>query len=110
MQAAKGLGYKLETSKADMLRKGESKSYSVTNVRAGEHLKFVGRGDGDVKDLDLTVFAPDGRMLGKDVLVDNLPEVSVLAPSSGTYTVRVTLYDSRDGLSGAFVLFCFAKM
>lgn len=109
MRAAKELGYKLETSKADMLARGQSKSYSVTNVRAGERLKFVGRGDGDVKDLDLTVYAPNGVRLGSDNLVDNLPEVSVRAPYSGTYTVKVTLFDSRNGVNGAFVLFCFSK-
>jgi len=109
MRTAKQLGYKLETSKADMLARGQSKSYSVTNVRAGERLKFVGRGDGDVRDLDLTVYAPNGVRLGSDNLVDNLPEVSVRAPYSGTYTVRVTLFDSRNGVNGAFVLFCFSK-
>ena len=106
---ANRLGYKLDAVKADVINEKVTKTYSITNVKAGERLKFVGRGDGDVNDLDLSVYSPSGSKMGGDTLTDNLPEVNLVAPQSGTYQVKVTLYDTDGGVAGAFVLFCFSK-
>ncbi|HEX2201952.1 MAG TPA: hypothetical protein VHG91_01585 [Longimicrobium sp.] len=60
-------------------------------VAAGAVLAFVGVCDGSCSDLDLTVFGPDGSMLGSDVLDDDAPIVKVENGRAGTYRVRVQM-------------------
>lgn len=60
-------------------------------VAAGAVLAFVGVCDGSCSDLDLTVFGPDGSMLGSDVLDDDAPIVKVENGRAGTYRLRVQM-------------------
>ena len=72
------------------LADGASADVSV-NAAAGSALTFVGVCGLSCSDLDMTVFGPDGKEVGSDVLPDDAPMVLVQNARAGTYRVRVTM-------------------
>jgi hypothetical protein len=58
-------------------------------VRPGQYVCVQIDGDDDT-DLDLFVYDPAGREVGRDISVDDEEEVCFTARRGGTYTIRVT--------------------
>lgn len=72
------------------ITKGHMLQYSVT-LKEGHSYLFVGAGDRDVKDLDLSV--SDGTNEVKDEEADNTPFVHVKAESTVEVTITLTNFD-----------------
>lgn len=72
------------------ITKGHMLQYSLT-LQEGHSYLFVGAGDRDVKDLDLSV--SDGTNEVKDEETDNTPFVHVTAESTVEVTITLTNYD-----------------
>jgi hypothetical protein len=74
------------------LNEGQTQSYPISLV-AGRSYTIGGVCDNDCPDLDIKLVDPNGREVASDVLTDSVPLVSHTASRSGTYTVRVVMYD-----------------
>lgn len=72
------------------ITKGHMLQYTVT-LQEGHSYLFVGAGDRDVKDLDLSV--SDGTNTVEDTETDNTPFVHVQAESTVEVTITLTNYD-----------------
>lgn len=86
-------GYGTATSSFSLLggwiTQGRSLSYSMT-LEGGRSYLFVGGGDSDVKDLDISV--SDGESAVEDTETDNTPFVHVEAESTVEVTITLTNY------------------
>ena len=74
------------------LQEGASQDYDVTLI-AGVPYKIAGACDNDCPDLDIKLFDGSGNELASDSLTDSLPIVSYRPSQSGSYRVRVVMYD-----------------
>jgi hypothetical protein len=71
------------------LQVGGSVSYRTTLVY-GKKYAFIGGGDNDATDIDITVTSPSGTEY-KDVKPDKVPIVQFTAYSSGEYTIKLSM-------------------
>jgi hypothetical protein len=71
--------------------RGGSVSLSLS-LDSGKSYLFVGGGDDNVRDLDISVSSPSGSEVERDDENDATPIVSFTAGRSGQYTVRLTHY------------------
>ncbi|MEQ1744363.1 MAG: hypothetical protein ABMA02_02975 [Saprospiraceae bacterium] len=78
---------------------GEDVGFTTT-LNAGTKYAFVGGGDDDVTDLDITLLNERGAEVATDIKSDNSPIVTYTPPMSGRYTVRVKMY--RTNTAGSF--------
>ncbi|MCB9730617.1 MAG: hypothetical protein H6746_19255 [Deltaproteobacteria bacterium] len=92
------MGYQDLTGGDDgYLPRGRSVLRSVY-LAEGEVYGVVAGGCDDAHDVDVEVFTPSGRRLASDVTHDRAAAVKIVAPVSGLYTVRVTMFASTpDG-------------
>jgi hypothetical protein len=67
-------------------------------LTAGKDYRFLASGDNDAKDVDLEVLDPSNKVVASDNAVDPNANVSYRPTTSGLFTVRVRLYDSRNNL------------
>jgi hypothetical protein len=74
------------------LNEGATQSYPISLV-AGRNYTIGGVCDNDCPDLDIKLMDPNGREVASDVLTDSAPLVTHRATMSGTYNVRVVMYD-----------------
>jgi hypothetical protein len=74
------------------LNEGASQDYNVTMI-AGVPYKIAGVCDNDCPDLDIKLLDGSGNELASDSLTDSLPIVTYRPGQSGTYRVRVVMYD-----------------
>jgi hypothetical protein len=74
------------------LNEGAVQSYPISLV-AGRNYTIGGVCDNDCPDLDIKLIDPNGREVATDVLTDSVPLVNHQATRSGTYNVRVIMYD-----------------
>jgi hypothetical protein len=74
------------------LNEGATQSYPVSFV-AGRSYTIGGVCDNDCPDLDIKLIDPSGREVATDVLTDSVPVVTHDATRTGTYSVRVIMYD-----------------
>jgi hypothetical protein len=72
------------------LRGGDQRQFSLM-MRAGQDYRVVGVCESRCRDLDLRVFDANGRLIGQDVLEDNVPVVHVRPRTTGRHTVEVTM-------------------
>lgn len=91
---ARGRGYTVaaSTPATGALNDGGSEYVGVT-LNAGREYLMVGVCDGDCSDMDLRLFSPAGNEIARDVAVDDTPVLQFVAPSSGSYRVRVEMAD-----------------
>ncbi len=71
--------------------------YTV-QLTEGRSYVFLAAGDDDTRDLDLDIQDSSGRTLAADVETTAVAFVSFTPRTTGRYTVRLRLYDSRDGV------------
>jgi hypothetical protein len=74
------------------LNEGAQQNYPISLVR-GRNYTIGGVCDNDCPDLDIKLIDPNGREVATDVLTDSVPLVDHQATMSGTYRVRVIMYD-----------------
>jgi hypothetical protein len=72
---------------------GRSSSFRFP-LRAGEVYSFIGGGDDDARDVDITVTDDTGRSVATDTDTSADPVVVFRAPRDGAYTVKLELYDA----------------
>jgi hypothetical protein len=72
----------------------KGKSYLVrTTLLGGTNYIIYGAGDGGVKDLDIILYDENGYKIDKDSQMDALPVVRVRPSWTGTFYIKVTMYD-----------------
>ena len=74
------------------LNDDRTRSYTI-RLQEGMRYSIAGVCDDDCADLDLMLYDARGRMIDQDESTDDHPVVSVTAPRSGTFSVRVRMYD-----------------
>lgn len=79
---------------ADTLGRGDSRSYTIT-LTAGDCYTIAAFGGAGVRDLDIYLVSPAGRELARDVALDSRPIANTCVQESGTYRVRILMYDGR---------------
>ena len=57
--------------------------------------RILGVCDNDCRDLDLALYDENGKLIGSDQKVDDLPAVSVTPSWTGPFTVRATMASCR---------------
>lgn len=72
------------------LGSGERRQFSLM-MRAGQDYRVVGVCESRCRDLDMRVFDVNGRLVGQDLLEDNIPVVHVRPRTTGRHTVEVTM-------------------
>lgn len=60
-------------------------------LKAGEEYFFIGGGDEDVEDLDMTLVDKDGNEVGEDRLPDAVPIVRYTPDADGVFTMNIEL-------------------
>jgi hypothetical protein len=60
-------------------------------LKAGEEYFFIGGGDEDVEDLDMTLVDKDGTEVGEDRLPDAVPIVRYTPDADGVFTMNIEL-------------------
>lgn len=70
----------------------------------GEKYALVGGGDNSAEDVDIEILDSKGKVVASDTKTDAIPVVTFTAPSTGTYTVRLTLYKGRPSFCAAVIL------
>jgi hypothetical protein len=76
-----------------LLRRGES-TIITTTLSAGNEYYLVAGGCEDAYDVDIAVFDENGNLVGKDDDTDSLAVAKVTPLWSGTFRVRITMYNS----------------
>jgi len=65
--------------------------FVTLRLDVGTQYQIMGACDEDCSDLDMTLYSPNGDEIDTDVEMDDFPIVSVEAPRSGTYRVKVVM-------------------
>lgn len=68
----------------------EGRRFSVM-LRAGRDYRIVGVCESRCRDFDLRVLDIDGRLIGEDVMEDNVPVVHVRPRATGRHTIDVEM-------------------
>lgn len=79
---------------ADSLSRGASQRYSAT-LSAGDCYTLAAFGGAGVRDLDIYLTSPAGREIARDIATDSRPIVNTCVQETGTYAVRVLMYNGR---------------
>jgi hypothetical protein len=74
------------------LNEGATQDYPI-DMRAGQRYMIGGVCDDDCPDLDIKLIDPSGNEVAEDTATDSLPMVNHSPTKSGTYRVRVVMYD-----------------
>ena len=77
--------------------------YTV-KLEEGKKYRFLAAGDEDAKDVDLQVLDADGKVVAQDVKSDPEAVVDFTAAATGSYVVRIRLFDSENNVP----CFCLA--
>ena len=80
------------------LQQAQTRTFGV-NLEGGKCYALLAVGAGTVRNLDLLVANPQGRLVDQDVAADNRPIVRVCAENSGEYRMQVKMVEG----SGQFV-------
>ena len=79
---------------ADSLGRGDSRSYTIS-LTGGDCYTIAAFGGAGVRDLDIYLVSPAGREIARDVALDSRPIANTCVQESGTYRVRILMYDGR---------------
>lgn len=79
-------------NKFDTLDSGRSDSFEFT-LRKGNDYKVISVCDEDCSDLDITLYDENDREIAKDTSTDSTPVVSVSPRWTGSFTLKVTMYE-----------------
>jgi hypothetical protein len=82
---------------------GRSQSITIALDETKEYI-FLAAGDDDVRDLDLFVTSPSGKVLNEDVEKDAAPLVTFSPPVTGRYSVKVQLPAGQEASFCALVV------
>jgi hypothetical protein len=74
------------------LSKGDQATYRTTLHRGNTYMLF-GAGCDSVRDLDIKVYDENWNLVAKDSLTDAIPAVAFTPTWTGTYHVRLIMYD-----------------
>jgi hypothetical protein len=74
------------------LNEGATQDYPIA-MTSGQRYMIGGVCDNDCPDLDIKLIDPSGNEVAEDTEVDSVPIVNHSPSKSGTYTVRVVMYD-----------------
>jgi hypothetical protein len=74
------------------LNEGATQDYPI-DMRAGQRYMIGGVCDNDCPDLDIKLIDPSGNEVAEDTATDSVPIVNHSPSKSGTYKVRVVMYD-----------------
>jgi hypothetical protein len=74
------------------LNEREEHTFSLRYDRRGTDATLIGVCDSDCSDLDLTVRDPNGRIVGSDLTVTDVPVVEFQVAAPGVYRVTVRMY------------------
>ena len=102
IEAYEARGWTIHDVQTGFLAQGKVAEVRVF-LQAGDRMIVRGEGAADVRDLDVAVILPNGRLLKKDVDVDPKPYVPFTAPVTGYYTVQVKIVRLWSGVGGAEV-------
>jgi len=69
----------------------DSNEYVTLRLDIGTQYQIMGACDEDCSDMDLTLYAPNGAEIDKDIEMDDFPIVSVTPSRSGTYRLKVVM-------------------
>ena len=83
-------GYSLTHESEGSLREGRSRTFSLW-LRAGADYSIRGTCDDDCPDLDLELRGPNGAIVDRDFLNDDVPIVETSPDRAGRYTVTVVM-------------------
>lgn len=83
-------GYSLRHESEGSLGEGRSTTFSLW-LRAGADYSIRGTCDDDCPDLDLELRGPNGSVVDRDLLSDDIPIVETSPHRSGRYTVRIIM-------------------
>ena len=95
-----GRGWYVHDIEVSYLLEGETRSMYV-ELNAGDSMIARGEGAVDVRDLDVAVYLPNGRLLLKDEDGDAAPRVPFTAPMSGMYRIDMKIYRLWSIVGGA---------
>jgi len=87
------LGYRLRASDTDRLLEGQTMTYEFVLV-GGVSYVFMACGDDATRDLDIYVYDEDGYLVSQDRERDATPVVEITPRWTGSYRVRVAMYDA----------------
>jgi hypothetical protein len=83
----------------------DGESVITVPLEAGVEYCFVGAGDDDATDIDISVETLSGKVVTQDTETDNTPVVFVTPLKSMEYTIRLQLYEGkRDSFCGLIIL------
>lgn len=71
--------------------------YSL-KLEEGKKYRFIAAGDEDAKDVDLEIVDADGKRVALDDKTDPEAVVDFVPKASGTYQVRIRLYESMNNV------------
>jgi hypothetical protein len=77
------------------LNEGATQDYPVA-MRSGQSYMIGGVCDNDCPDLDIKLLDPSGNEVAEDTATDSVPIVNHSPSKSGTYIVRVVMYDCNQ--------------
>jgi hypothetical protein len=93
--SSSGDGYSTRNYILGRLDEGDTDTWTLT-LYAGNEYKVVGACDGDCKDVDLFIESDGGSTVASDESRTDTPEVNVKINSTGTYRVKVKMYDCDE--------------
>lgn len=77
------------------LNEGATQDYPIA-MRSGQRYMIGGVCDNDCPDLDIKLIDPSGNEVAEDTATDSVPIINHAPTKSGTYTVRVVMYDCNQ--------------
>ncbi|MDF1752172.1 MAG: hypothetical protein P1U89_05265 [Verrucomicrobiales bacterium] len=93
-------GWLIHDIESDFLREGESTSMFVS-ISQGDDIVVRGEGAICIRDLDIAIYLPNGRLLKRDQDRDATPYITFRAPVSGRYRIQLKNYRMHSGCSEA---------
>lgn len=104
-----GQSFQVETVQVTPVTHGSPLSTTV-DLTGGHNYMLAGIGSPSrIADLDMSVTAPDGTLVGSDTQTDNAPVVAVLGSQQATYTVVLTAHTMLNGAPDGHALLMVAR-
>lgn len=78
---------------------GNEKWISMLVMRSldpNKQYRLIAAGDNDIRDLDIRVLDPNGKVIAEDVGVSRLAEITFRPTREQDYTIQMRVYDSVD--------------
>ena len=96
-------GWRLRMIDTGALNQGEYVVYRLALVE-GQPYRLLACGDGAVRDLDLYLYTPDGRLAKTDKKADAMPVLDFTPSVTGAWLLRTTMYAATGPANYSFAL------